>query len=129
MEKFFKYILLILAAGIVSTSCEKLDLQPTSSTALMEDEVYSTYEGYHGVFLKIYSAMAVAGQGGAGGNDVSWDGGRSVYLRALFWVQEAPSDILLYRTGTGYGIQSTVSLDWTPALSFLNIFITGPILL
>lgn len=121
MKKLFRYLLFLL---ILSTfaSCEKLDLQPTSSTALMEDQVYSTYEGYHGVFLKIYSAMAVAGQGGAGGNDVTWDGGRSVYLRSLFWVQEAPSDLIIYRTGTGYGIPSTVSLNWTTGTEFPQYF-------
>lgn len=122
MKKSFKYLLFVSAISIFISSCEKLDLQPTSSTALMEDEVYSTYEGYHGVFLKIYSAMAVAGQGGVGGNDVSWDGGRSVYLRSLFWVQEAPSDILIYRTGTGYGIPSTVSLNWTTGTEFPQYF-------
>ncbi|MEI6263846.1 MAG: RagB/SusD family nutrient uptake outer membrane protein [Sphingobacteriia bacterium] len=122
MKKLIKYFSLVLIASIFCSSCEKLDLTPTSSTAFTEDQVYSTYDGYYGVFLKIYSAMAVAGQGGAGGNDVSWDGGRSVYLRSLFWVQEAPSDIILYRTGTGYGIQSTVSLNWTKGTEFPNYF-------
>ncbi len=122
MKKILNCCLLILSV-LLFYSCEKrLDLQPISNTALMEDEVYSTYEGYHGMFLKLYSAMAVAGQGGDGGNDVSWDGGRSVYLRSLFWVQEAPSDIILYRTGTGYGIPSTVTMNWTTGTEFPQYF-------
>lgn len=122
MKRIINYYLPVFIA-LFLCSCEKrLDLQPLSETALMEDEVYSTYEGYHGMFLKLYSAMAVAGQGGAGGNDVSWDGGRSVYLRSLFWVQEAPSDIILYRTGTGYGIPSTVTINWTTGTEFPQYF-------
>lgn len=122
MKKIFFYFVFLLVTAMLNHSCEKLDLQPTSTTALMEDQVYSSYEGYHGVFLKIYSAMAVAGQGGTGGNDVSWDGGRSVYLRSLFWVQEAPSDLIVYRTGAGYGIPSTVTLNWTTGTEFPQYF-------
>lgn len=118
MKRIRTYIVFVTLLLTLQSCYEKLDLQPTSSTALMEDQVYSTYEGYHGVFLKMYSAMAVAGQGGAGGNDVSWDGGRSVYLRSLFWVQECPSDLFIYRTGTGYGTTSTVSLNWTVGTEF-----------
>lgn len=122
MKKIFYYFVFLAATAMFLLSCEKLDLQPTSTTALMENQVYSSYEGYHGVFLKIYSAMAVAGQGGTGGNDVSWDGGRSVYLRSLFWVQEAPSDLIVYRTGAGYGIPSTVTLNWTTGTEFPQYF-------
>lgn len=107
-----------LGTLILFNACEDLDLVPESDTALMEDEVYSTYEGYHGAFLKLYGGMATKGQGGTGGNDVSWDGGRSVYLRALFWTQECPTDIVMYRTGSGYGIRQTISLDWTAGTEF-----------
>ncbi|ULT42639.1 hypothetical protein KRR40_03325 [Niabella defluvii] len=47
----------------------------------------------------------------------------------MFWVQEAPSDVIIYRTGTGYGIPSTVSLNWTTGTEFPSISITVPILL
>ena len=121
-----KKILLAISAAFLTmgifSSCEKLDLQPKSDTSLMEDEVFSSYDGYHGFFLKLYSSMAVAGQGGDGGNDVSWDGGRSVYLRALYWVQECPTDILITRTGNGYGMPQTISLDWTTGTEFHQYF-------
>ncbi len=115
-----KYILLTVSLFLVTLfSCENLDLQPTSETALMEDDVFTTYEGYHGSFLKIYSSMAVSGQGGAAGkNDISFDRGRSAYLRALFWVQEVCSDILLYRTEEGAGMRSTITLDWTSGTEY-----------
>ena len=118
MKKIFLAIATVMLTAGVFASCEKLDLQPKSETSLMEDDVFSTYDGYHGFFLKLYSSMAVAGQGGDGGNDVSWDGGRSVYLRSLYWVQECPTDIVITRTGNGYQIPQTVSLDWTTGSEF-----------
>ena len=118
MKKIFLAIATVMLTAGVFASCEKLDLQPQSETSLMEDDVFSTYDGYHGFFLKLYSSMAVAGQGGDGGNDVSWDGGRSVYLRSLYWVQECPTDIVITRTGNGYQIPQTVSLDWTTGSEF-----------
>ncbi len=108
----------LAGATLVLSSCEKLDLEPESSTSLTENEVLSSWDGYHGLFLKLYAAMATKGQGGDGGNDISWDGGRSVYLRALFWTQEAPTDIIIYRTGSGYGIRQTTSMDWTTGTEF-----------
>ena len=82
------------AALLLTVSCENLDLFPESEAALSENEVFSTYEGYHGFFLKCYLAMVCESQGsGHGGDDLSgWDAGRSTFLRALYWSQEAPSD-------------------------------------
>lgn len=115
-----KYIAILIGFALFTfSSCEKLDLQPTSETALMEDDVFTTYDGYYGSFLKLYSSMAVSGQGGAAGkNDISLDRGRSAYTRALFWVQEACSDIILYRTEEGAGMRSSVTLDWTSGTEY-----------
>lgn len=120
--KKLKYFIALLLIMVITQSCEKLNLEPTTSTAFTEEQVYSTAEGVHGAFLKLYSSMAVAGQGGVASNDVSWDGGRSVYLRSLFWIQECPSDLVIYRTGTGYGIPSTVTLNWTAGTEFPAYF-------
>ncbi|WP_157960900.1 RagB/SusD family nutrient uptake outer membrane protein [Nubsella zeaxanthinifaciens] len=120
--KNLRIFIALIGIMAITQSCEKLDLQPTTTTAFTEEQVYSTYEGIHGAFLKLYSSMAVAGQGGVAGNDVAWDGGRSVYLRSLFWVQECPSDLIIYRTGTGYGIPSTVTLNWTAGTEFPAYF-------
>lgn len=116
MKKIF--IIVACATAMIFTSCENLDLQPESTTSLMDNDVFTTYDGYHGTFLKLYASMATKGQGGDGGNDISWDGGRSVYLRALFWANECPTDIVMYRTGSGYGIRNTISMDWTTGTEF-----------
>ena len=61
MKKIF-YAIAALAL-MMSVSCEKLDLFPESEAALSENEVFSTYEGYHGFFLKCYLAMVCESQG------------------------------------------------------------------
>ena len=51
------YYAIAALALLLSVSCEKLDLFPESEAALSEKEVFSTYEAYHGFFLKCYLAM------------------------------------------------------------------------
>ena len=115
-----KKIIYILAALILGASCEKLDLFPQSEAALSEKEVFSTYEGYHGFFLKCYLAMVCESQGsGHGGDDLSgWDAGRSTFLRALYWSQEATSDEMYNRSGSGYGLRNATALNWEPGTQF-----------
>lgn len=115
-----RYLLILISLGLLFgfSSCETLDLDPESETSLTEKETLSTYDGYHGFFLKLYSSMTNPGQGGAGGWDVFFDAGRSVYLRALSWCQECPTDEVVYRTASGYGMRQTTSFDWDSGLEF-----------
>ena len=108
------------AALLLTVSCENLDLFPESEAALSENEVFSTYEGYHGFFLKCYLAMVCESQGsGHGGDDLSgWDAGRSTFLRALYWSQEAPSDEMYNRSGSGYGLRNATAMNWEPGTQF-----------
>ena len=118
MKKIFYAI--CAAALLLTVSCENLDLFPESEAALSEDEVFSTYEGYHGFFLKCYLAMVCENQGsGHGGDDLSgWDAGRSTFLRALYWSQEAPSDEMYNRSGSGYGLRNATAMNWEPGTQF-----------
>ena len=108
------------AALLLTVSCENLDLFPESEAALSENEVFSTYEGYHGFFLKCYLAMVCESQGsGHGDADLSgWDAGRSTFLRALYWSQEAPSDEMYNRSGSGYGLRNATAMNWEPGTQF-----------
>ena len=118
MKKIFYAVL--SAALLSAVSCEKLDLFPETETALSENEVFSTYEGYHGFFLKCYQAMVCESQGsGHGGDDLSgWDAGRSTFIRALYWSQEATSDEMYNRSGSGYGLRNATALNWEPGTQF-----------
>ena len=118
MKKIFYAF--ITAALALAVSCEKLDLFPETEAALSEKEVFSTYEGYHGFFLKCYQAMVCESQGsGHGGDDLSgWDAGRSTFIRALYWSQEATSDEMYNRSGSGYGLRNATALNWEPGTQF-----------
>ena len=118
MKKIFYAVL--TAALALAVSCEKLDLFPETEAALSEKEVFSTYEGYHGFFLKCYQAMVCETQGsGHGGDDLSgWDAGRSTFIRALYWSQEATSDEMYNRSGSGYGLRNATALNWEPGTQF-----------
>ena len=118
MKKIFYAVL--SAALLSAVSCEKLDLFPETEAALSENEVFSTYEGYHGFFLKCYQAMVCESQGsGHGGDDLSgWDAGRSTFIRALYWSQEATSDEMYNRSGSGYGLRNATALNWEPGTQF-----------
>ena len=118
MKKIFYAV--ITAAITLAVSCEKLDLFPETEAALSEKEVFSTYEGYHGFFLKCYQAMVCETQGsGHGGDDLSgWDAGRSTFIRALYWSQEATSDEMYNRSGSGYGLRNATALNWEPGTQF-----------
>lgn len=119
MKKIF---VSILSAAVLcfAVSCENLDLFPESEAALSENEVFSSYEGYHGFFLKCYLAMVCETQGsGHGGDDLAkWDAGRSTFLRAMYWSQEATSDEMYNRSGSGYGLRNATALNWEPGTEF-----------
>lgn len=107
-------------AMFLCVSCENLDLFPESDAALSENEVFATYEGYHGFFLKCYQAMVCETQGdGHGGDDLSgWDAGRSTFLRALYWSQEATTDEMFNRSGSGYGLRLATEMSWNAGTQF-----------
>ena len=71
--KRFIYIFITVFIITLFPSCEELNLQPISSTSLMEDDVYSTYEGYMGMFAKCYATFVLEGQGD-GDSDISGAG-------------------------------------------------------
>ncbi len=79
----------IVAAGVAlgMTSCiGDLDLKPN-------DPNYGSSTDYRAVLAKCYSGIAVSGQSGPGSSDISGlDNGTGQYTRALFMMQEFPTD-------------------------------------
>ncbi|QCX37447.1 RagB/SusD family nutrient uptake outer membrane protein [Aureibaculum algae] len=113
------YIKISLIALFLFSSCEKLDLQPISSTSLLEDEVYSTYDGYLGVLAKCYASFVLQGQGD-GDVDISKNGGRSTFNRALYYLQECPTDEVLFHSSSGNGTWTMITMNWNPATEIVG---------
>ncbi len=90
--KLNKYIALGgLALGLSMSSCiGDLDLEPN-------DPNYGNATDYAAVLAKCYSGMAVSGQDGPGSSDISGlDNGRGQYCRAIFMMNEFPTDECLW---------------------------------
>ncbi|SIS46436.1 Starch-binding associating with outer membrane [Zobellia uliginosa] len=113
MKRFNIYLKITFLSFFLFSSCEELDLQPIDSTLLIEDEVYSTYDGYVGMLAKCYASFVLQGQGD-GDVDISRDGGRSTFNRALFYLQECPTDEVLFHSSSGNGTWTLISMNWNP---------------
>ena len=119
MKKFIAFIIVFILTIGLFPSCENLDLQPISSTSLMEEDVYSTYEGYMGVLAKCYASFVLQGQG-KGDVDISKDGGRSTFNRALFYLQECPTDEVLFHSSSGNGTFTMITMNWSPGTEIVG---------
>ncbi len=117
--KRFIYIFITVLVVALFHSCEELDLQPISSTSLMEDSVYSTYEGYLGMFAKCYATFVLEGQGD-GDSDISGAGSKGEFIRALYYLQECPTDEVLFHSSSGNGTWTMITMNWTPATEIVG---------
>src|SRR5690625_4968635 len=87
---------IILSAFILSLSfscMDDLDRFPENETT--GEDVYSTFDGYFGAMVKVYSSFALSGnEGPAGKPDISGldEGQYADFLRMFFNHQELPTD-------------------------------------
>ena len=95
MKSYKSIIASAMFAGLAltATSCiGDLDLEPNDPNTTTASNM--TEAAYEGVLAKCYSGLAVSGQGGPDGDsDISGlDGGTGQYTRALFMLNEFPTD-------------------------------------
>lgn len=95
MKSYKSIIASALFAGLAltTTSCiGDLDLEPNDPNTTTASNM--TEAAYEAVLAKCYSGLAVSGQGGPDGDsDISGlDGGTGQYTRALFMLNEFPTD-------------------------------------
>ena len=114
--RYFKLVTVCLLAVSLFASClGDLDTLPLDDNELTGEMVYSTPEGYIGMIAKCYAALIQTGQkGGDGGDgDVSGiDEGYSGYTRALFYLQEACTDEIVFQSGGSKGVRAMLYLNW-----------------
>lgn len=121
MKRISYTIILILAMVLVQfSSCTNLDDEPysiaVSSNALSDATSFTSFLG------KLYAGLAQPGQiGGEGDGDIiGFDENSSCFFRALWCVQELPTDEAIMRWGD-QTIRDLHKHAWTPS----EIFITS----
>lgn len=93
LNKYMIGAIVVMATGL--TSCVgDLDQLPKNPTDLTPDQFASNPKEYVGGAMgKCYAGIAISGQGGAGGSDISGlDNGRSCWSRAIFMLNEFTTD-------------------------------------
>lgn len=99
IKNIFAAGLLVSAMGLGMTSCiGDLDVTPSDPNTLTWADVEKNPDLYLPELLgKCYAELAVSGQGGAGSSDISGlDNGTSCYSRAIFMLNEFPTDEALW---------------------------------
>lgn len=119
MIKQIIYPITLLFCSILFFSCEELDLEPIDKNSLNESEVFTTPEGYYSMLAKCYASFVLQGQGN-GDVDISRDGGRSTFNRALFYLQECPTDEVLFHSSSGNGTWTMITMNWTPGTEIVG---------
>ncbi len=72
-----------------------------------------------GALAKCYASFVLQGQG-KGDVDISKDGGRSTFNRALFYLQECPTDEVLFHSSSGNGTFTMITMNWTPGTEIVG---------
>lgn len=120
--KLFSYLCIATLCIYSLSSClGDLDTLPLDDNQLVGEEVYMTPEGYIGVLAKCYASLILTGQGGSNSNDLgNMDEGYGGYTRALFYLQEATTDEIVFNSGSGYGTRSLLYMNWNSSTQIIN---------
>ncbi|MGV3538644.1 MAG: RagB/SusD family nutrient uptake outer membrane protein [Rufibacter sp.] len=118
------YIKTVVLAGIMAFSAgsctDDLDLVPKYDVT--SANLYNDFANYKMVLAKLYGGFALTGlQGPAGAADVSgFDEGKSNYIRALWQLQELPTDeaVVAWNDGTIYDLHD---MDWSSSNEYLRM--------
>ncbi|WP_116107277.1 RagB/SusD family nutrient uptake outer membrane protein [Lewinella sp. IMCC34191] len=111
--------ILLLLLGLSFTACTDLDLLPQDKAD--PNAVLSQEENYEIFLAKLYAGLAVSGQQGpAGASDIqSLDEGFGQYLRALYYMQELPTDEVVIGWGDA-GLPELVQQTWSSDNQFIR---------
>lgn len=115
---FKNLILILVAGGVVVTSCTK-DLERTSPNGLTAEALYKNEAGYKASLAKIYGGLSLTGNSGPDGSgDLGGiDEGFSSYIRSYWYLQEFPTDeaVIGWNDQT---IKDLHEMDWAPTEVF-----------
>lgn len=105
--------LALTVSGCALTSCfGDLDTMPLDDNQLVTEQVYSTVDGYMGVFAKCYASLNLNGQEGDGDPDIqNANSGYQGYMRLLFYLEELPTDNFIMPSQSN-GLRKCLNITW-----------------
>ena len=111
--------ILLLLLGLSFTACTDLDLLPQYKAD--PNAVLSQEENYEIFLAKLYAGLAVTGQQGPdGASDIqSLDEGFGQYIRALYYLQELPTDEAVIGWNDA-GLPELVQQTWSSDNQFIR---------
>lgn len=113
-------LILTVAAGLTISSCTgDLDVTPIDPNLNTPDKVLTNAEAYNQLLAKCYSGLSVSGYDGSSSDITGIDAGFGQYLRALFNLQELPTDevVMGWNDQT---IKDLHGLQWGSSDVFVN---------
>lgn len=91
--KTYKYILAGLTFALCTSCFDDLNTVPIDPNSFTSEEVYRNPDNYKGLIAKLYAGLVVTGQGDNQGDITAPDEGLFQYTRALWFLQEMPTDV------------------------------------
>lgn len=123
-SRIYKFSILGLMGVLLTfSSClGDLDLKPIDENTIQPDDFAKKPEYYHSLLAKLYAGLAVSGQEGpAGRPDISgFDEGAAQYLRAIWNLQELPTDEALLGWNDA-GVPELSKINWSSANGFVYV--------
>lgn len=106
---------------MTAVSCKKqLNLQP--KYGLTTEAVYGDINNYENIIAKMYGGLSVTGQNGPAGSAdiITPDEGFAQYIRALFYMQEFPTDEVICGWAD-VGVEDLDKMKWSADNTFIKM--------
>lgn len=123
INKFIASSLVIAAAGSFTACVGDLDQEPKDPSVVTSGQFKQNPQEYlAGLLANCYAGMTISGQGGAGSSDItSPDAGMSCYSRAIYMLNEFPTDEVAWIYFSDAGVEELVKATWGSDNPVLNL--------
>ncbi len=106
----------------LSACTNDLNVLPTDDDEFLSEEFYSNSAAYKQVLAGVYGNLSITGANGAGDSNLSGiDAGTSQYGRMIWYLQEFPTDEVIWSYENDPGPKEVQRNIWTPT----NVFFRG----
>lgn len=116
-------VICLLGSLLAFSSClGDLDLKPIDENTVQPDDFAKNPDYYYSLLAKLYAGLAVSGQEGpAGRPDITgFDEGAAQYLRAIWNLQELPTDEALLGWNDS-GVPELSKINWSSSNGFIYV--------